>query len=91
MLCLFLYDDLAIASRERKRLPLVNDALRQTFKPEFLNRIDDVVVFQSLGLADIEQIVDIQLKDVRKRLARERITLELSGAAIQSRKSLFCL
>ena len=63
---------------------LVNDALRQTFKPEFLNRIDDVVVFQSLGLADIEQIVDIQLKDVRKRLARERITLELSGAAIQS-------
>ena len=84
MLCLFLYDDLAIASRERKRLPLVNDALRQTFKPEFLNRIDDVVVFQSLGLADIEQIVDIQLKDVRKRLARERITLELSGAAIQS-------
>ena len=63
---------------------LVNDALRQTFKPEFLNRIDDVVVFQSLGLADIERIVDIQLKDVRKRLARERITLELSGAAIQS-------
>ena len=63
---------------------LVNDALRQTFKPEFLNRIDDVVVFQSLDLADIEQIVEIQLKDVRKRLARERITLELSGAAIQS-------
>lgn len=63
---------------------LVNDALRQTFKPEFLNRIDDVVVFQSLSLADIERIVDIQLKDVRKRLARERITLELSGAAIQS-------
>ena len=63
---------------------LVNDALRQTFKPEFLNRIDDVVVFQSLGLADIKQIVEIQLKDVRKRLARERITLELSGAAIQS-------
>lgn len=63
---------------------LVNDALRQTFKPEFLNRIDDVVVFQSLGLTDIEQIVDIQLKNVRKRLARERITLELSGAAIQS-------
>ena len=63
---------------------LVNDALRQTFKPEFLNRIDDVVVFQSLGLADIEQIVEIQLKDVRKRLARERITLELSGVAIQS-------
>ncbi|WP_082667151.1 ATP-dependent chaperone ClpB [Tractidigestivibacter scatoligenes] len=62
----------------------VNDALRQTFKPEFLNRIDDVVVFHPLGLSDIEKIVDIQLKDVRARLARERITLELTPAAKQS-------
>ncbi|SET11682.1 ATP-dependent Clp protease ATP-binding subunit ClpB [Olsenella sp. KH3B4] len=62
----------------------VNDALRQTFKPEFLNRIDDVVVFHPLGLSDIEKIVDIQLKDVRARLARERITLELTSAAKQS-------
>ena len=62
----------------------VNDALRQTFKPEFLNRIDDVVVFHSLGLSDIEKIVDIQLKDVRARLARERITLELTPEAKQS-------
>ncbi len=62
----------------------VNDALRAAFKPEFLNRIDDVVVFHALGLSDIEQIVDIQLRDVRKRLARERITLELSPAAVQS-------
>ena len=62
----------------------VNDALRAAFKPEFLNRIDDVVVFHALGLSDIEQIVDIQLRDVRKRLARERISLELSPAAVQS-------
>ena len=62
----------------------VNDALRQAFKPEFLNRIDDVVVFHALGLSDIEQIVDIQLADVRARLARERISLELSPAAVQS-------
>jgi len=62
----------------------VNDALRQAFKPEFLNRIDDVVVFHALGLSDIEQIVDLQLKDVRKRLERERIRLELSPAAMQS-------
>ena len=62
----------------------VNDALRQTFKPEFLNRIDDVVVFHALGLSDIEKIVDIQLKDVRERLAKERITLELTPAAKQS-------
>ncbi|EUB30909.1 ATP-dependent chaperone ClpB [Olsenella uli] len=62
----------------------VNDALRATFKPEFLNRIDDVVVFHALGLDDIEKIVDIQLADVRKRLAKERIRLELSDAAIQA-------
>ena len=62
----------------------VNEALRQTFKPEFLNRIDDVVVFHALGLSDIEKIVDIQLKDVRERLDRDRIRLELTNAAVQS-------
>ncbi|RVU97156.1 ATP-dependent chaperone ClpB [Coriobacteriales bacterium OH1046] len=62
----------------------VTDALREVFRPEFLNRIDDVVVFHSLGLADIEKIVDIQLKDVRARLAKERISLELTPAAVQS-------
>ena len=62
----------------------VNDALRQTFKPEFLNRIDDVVVFHALGLEDIEKIVDIQLRDVRERLSRDRIQLELTTAAKQS-------
>ena len=62
----------------------VNDALRQTFKPEFLNRIDDVVVFHPLGLSDIERIVDIQLKDVRSRLERDRIQLELTPGSVQS-------
>ena len=62
----------------------VNEALRQTFKPEFLNRIDDVVVFHALGLSDIEKVVDIQLRDVRERLARDRIKLELTDAAVQS-------
>ena len=60
------------------------EALRSSFRPEFLNRIDDVVIFQPLGLEDIERIVDIQLKDVRSRLANERMTLELSEAAKQS-------
>ncbi|MBR3316804.1 MAG: ATP-dependent chaperone ClpB [Atopobiaceae bacterium] len=62
----------------------INEALRQTFKPEFLNRIDDVVVFHALGLSDIERIVDIQLEEVRERLNKEHITLELSPAAVQS-------
>ena len=62
----------------------VMEALRSSFRPEFLNRIDDVVIFQPLGLEDIERIVDIQLKDVRSRLVNERMTLELSEAAKQS-------
>lgn len=62
----------------------VNDALRATFKPEFLNRIDDIVVFHSLGFDDIEKIVDIQLEDVRDRLGKERISLELTPAAVQA-------
>ena len=62
----------------------VNDALRATFKPEFLNRIDDIVVFHPLGLDDIEKIVDIQLKGVRERLDNERISLTLTSAAIQA-------
>ena len=62
----------------------VDDVLRKTFKPEFLNRIDDIVVFHPLGLDDIEEIVDIQLKGVRERLAKERISLELTPGAVQA-------
>ncbi len=62
----------------------VNEALRATFRPEFLNRIDDVVMFHALGLDDIEKIVDIQLADVRERLANERITLQLTPRAVGS-------
>ena len=62
----------------------VDDVLSKTFKPEFLNRIDDIVVFHPLGLDDIEEIVDIQLKGVRERLAKERISLELTPGAVQA-------
>lgn len=61
----------------------INDALRNTFRPEFLNRIDDIVVFHPLGMAQIEKIVDIQLADVRARLAKERMTLAITPAAKQ--------
>ena len=61
----------------------VDGAMRQTFRPEFLNRIDDIVVFHPLGMAQIDKIVDIQLADVRSRLAKERMTLEITPAAKQ--------
>ena len=61
----------------------VDEAMSHTFRPEFLNRIDDIVVFHPLGMAQIEKIVDIQLTDVRERLARERMTLSITPAAKQ--------
>ena len=54
------------------------EALRQTFRPEFLNRIDEIVTFHSLGREQIAQIVDIQLEDLQKRLADRKLTLELT-------------
>ena len=61
----------------------VDEAMRQTFRPEFLNRIDDIVVFHPLGMAQIDKIVDIQLDAVRERLATERMTLDVTPAAKQ--------
>ena len=61
----------------------VDAAMAQTFRPEFLNRIDDIVVFHPLGMAQIEKIVDIQLADVRARLAKERMTLAITPVAKQ--------
>jgi ATP-dependent Clp protease ATP-binding subunit ClpB len=59
----------------------VLDELRQHFRPEFLNRVDEVVVFHALTEEQLKQIVDIQLVRLRQRLADRRITLELSDAA----------
>jgi ATP-dependent Clp protease ATP-binding subunit ClpB len=71
-----------MARRETKAMKdQLMDALRRTFRPEFLNRIDEIVTFRSLGLDEIRRIVDIQLEDLRKRLAERKITLELSDAA----------
>ena len=61
----------------------VDAAMAQTFRPEFFNRIDDIVVFHPLGMAQIEKIVDIQLADVHARLAKERMTLAITPAAKQ--------
>jgi ATP-dependent Clp protease ATP-binding subunit ClpB len=57
------------------------DALRATFKPEFLNRIDDIITFRALTIEDIEKIVKIQLTLVQKRLDERKLTLELTDRA----------
>ncbi len=55
--------------------------LRRHFRPEFLNRVDDIVLFKTLTLEEIERIVDLQIEDLRRRLADRRITVELSEEA----------
>lgn len=55
--------------------------LRNAFRPEFLNRVDDIIVFNSLTRADMERIVDIQMKRVRARLAERHIEISLSNEA----------
>lgn len=60
---------------------LVMGALRSHFRPEFLNRIDEIVLFKPLTFAEIERIVDLQLDELRQRLAEQRITLETTERA----------
>jgi ATP-dependent Clp protease ATP-binding subunit ClpB len=59
----------------------VMDELRSHFRPEFLNRIDDTVLFRPLTLQDIERIVDLQVDELRRRLADRRLSLDLTEAA----------
>ena len=56
-------------------------ALRELFRPEFLNRIDDIVMFSPLGKEQIERIIDLQLASFMKRLAEKQVTLKLTPAA----------
>lgn len=60
----------------------VFDMLKQTIRPEFLNRIDDIIMFQPLNSSEIEQIVRLQVEGVVKRLAAQGVTLEVADDAI---------
>src|SRR6202043_2101357 len=55
--------------------------LRELFRPEFLNRIDDIVMFKPLGKDQIERIVGLQMRHLTKRLAERLLTIELTPAA----------
>src|SRR5438874_124950 len=61
----------------------VTELLRQSFKPEFLNRVDDIIIFRPLTHEDIEHIVEIQIKRVEQLLADRKLTLEVTPAAKQ--------
>jgi ATP-dependent Clp protease ATP-binding subunit ClpB len=70
--------DLSLNDEERSAR--IMETLRATFKPEFLNRIDDIITFRSLTMEDIEGIIEIQIGQIQKRLEGRKITLDLTDA-----------
>jgi ATP-dependent Clp protease ATP-binding subunit ClpA len=61
----------------------VKEAIRETFRPEFLNRLDEIIIFQPLHRSEIEKIVDIQLAKIVKRLKERNIKIVVDPAARQ--------
>ena len=68
-------------SKYEKMRSLVMDALRSHFRPEFLNRVDDIILFHTLNRSELRQIVRIQLNRVENLLQEQKISLEISSAA----------
>ncbi len=70
-----------LAGNEEAMRARVLEAVRQHFRPEFLNRVDEIIIFHNLTLADIKRIVEIQLRTLDRRLTDRGIALELTDAA----------
>jgi len=62
----------------RKR---IDEAMKSNFKPEFLNRVDDIIIFHRLGMVEIEKIVDIQIGQLEKILSSRKLSIEVSDSA----------
>jgi ATP-dependent Clp protease ATP-binding subunit ClpB len=69
------------AADEKQMRAAVTEQLRASFKPEFLNRIDDVIIFKRLGLEELRQIIKVQLEGLRRMLAERKINLLLEPSA----------
>jgi ATP-dependent Clp protease ATP-binding subunit ClpB len=78
---MFLQGDLSTPQKFAEASTHVMQAMQQHFKPEFLNRVDDVVLFNPLGVEQLTKIVELRLEDLRRLLADRKISLELSAAA----------
>ncbi len=68
-------DETNLQFQEENFRDKVRESLRQTFKPEFLNRLDETIIFNSLRQKDIARIIDIQLEQVKEKLAERQIKL----------------
>ena len=71
--------EFALGEEERQERTM--ESLRATFRPEFLNRIDDIINFRSLTMSDIDIIIDIQMSLLQKRLQDRKLTIELTARA----------
>ncbi|MBN1258937.1 ATP-dependent chaperone ClpB [Candidatus Peregrinibacteria bacterium] len=71
----------AYAAANKKMVEEVNQVLKKHFRPEFLNRVDDIIIFETLTLDEIIQIVDLQIADLEKRLAEKKLTIKVSKKA----------
>ncbi|GAA2096814.1 ATP-dependent chaperone ClpB [Brevibacterium salitolerans] len=74
----FLVDQSLTQEEQRSK---VMEVVHMAFKPEFLNRLDDVVLFDALSTAELSRIVDLQIAEMQQRLAERRITLQATAAA----------
>lgn len=70
-----------IIMREEEMKEQVMQSLREKFKPEFLNRVDEIIIFHPLGTGEIKKIIDLQLEMIRRRLKEKNIRLEVSPVA----------
>ncbi len=68
---------------ERQEHEKIEKALKGTFRPEFLNRIDEIITFSPLSLEQMSEIVDLQMKEVKERMIERGLTIELTPAARQ--------
>jgi ATP-dependent Clp protease ATP-binding subunit ClpC len=59
----------------------IEDALKKAFRPEFLNRVDETIIFAPLSIPDVERIADLQLREIRSRLGEQGLTIEMTDAA----------
>ncbi len=72
-----------LSERDQQFRQEIESGLKRTFRPEFLNRIDEVIIFQGLTPEHVKQIVDLQMREVAERLAEHGVMIELTEAARQ--------
>ncbi|MPN49237.1 Chaperone protein ClpB [bioreactor metagenome] len=66
---------------DREAHDKIEKALKSTFRPEFINRIDEIIMFSALSKEEMERIVDLQMKEIRSRLEEHGLKVELTPAA----------